>query len=268
MAHLGVTRPPDTHVAADLERGPVGSHGRDARWEGSFCKKNRTKFNFFAHLRCNKFTFATHSDASISFVIASCRLLFHSTGALCHTIANPIVTICYIFISRRLFARRSDRIGSDRSPARQCNHRERLKNRIVRPKSEKKRSSRFRFFRCSWAIHSSRKTSLDFFSDGQQTPARREARNHRSEDAKVLGPPPCGPQRTGRADQRDARGTAHRDRNPPNPRRPVLLCATQRPRSANDKTATMTRHPELRDPRPDPSDDRSRKLARSLVEWH
>ena len=175
MAHLGVTRPPDTHVAADLERGPVGSHGRDARWEGSFCKKNRTKFNFFAHLRCNKFTFATHSDASISFVIASCRLLFHSTGALCHTIANPIVTICYIFISRRLFARRSDRIGSDRSPARQCNHRERLKNRIVRPKSEKKRSSRFRFFRCSWAIHSSRKTSIFFQTASRHPPdARRE----------------------------------------------------------------------------------------------
>ena len=42
------------------------------------------------------------------------------------------------------------------------------------------------------------KTSI--FSDDPQTPARREARNHRSEDAKMLGPPPCGPQRTGRAD--------------------------------------------------------------------
>ena len=27
MTHLGVTRPADRHVAADLERGPVGSHG-------------------------------------------------------------------------------------------------------------------------------------------------------------------------------------------------------------------------------------------------
>ena len=111
------------------------------------------------------------------------------------------------------------------------------------------------------------KTSI-FFPDDRQTPARREARNHRSEDAKMLGPPPCGPQRTGRADQRDARGDAHRDPNPQNPRRPVLLCATQRPRSANNKTTTMTRHSELRDPRSDPSDDRSRKLTRSLVEWH
>ena len=113
------------------------------------------------------------------------------------------------------------------------------------------------------------KTSI-FFPDDRQTPARREARNHRSEDAKILGPPPCGPQRTGRAGQRDARGDAHRDRNPPNPRRPVpvLLCATQRPRSANNKTTTMTRHPELRDLRSDPPDDRSRKLTRSLVEWH
>ena len=80
-----------------------------------------------------------------------------------------------------------------------------------------------------------RKTSI-FFSDDQQTPARREARNHRSEDAEILGPLPRGPQRTGRADQRGARGDAHRDRNPPNPRRPVLLCATQRPSSANNKT--------------------------------
>ena len=110
--------------------------------------------------------------------------------------------------------------------------------------------------------------NLDFFPDNRQTPARREARNHRSEDAKMLGPPPCGPQRTGRADQRGARGDAHRDRNPQNPRRPVLLCATQRPRSANNKTKTMTRHPELRDPRSDPSDDRYRELARSLFERH
>ena len=43
------------------------------------------------------------------------------------------------------------------------------------------------------------KTSI-FPPDNRQTPARREARNHRSEDAKMLGPPPCGPQRTGRAD--------------------------------------------------------------------
>ena len=42
--------------------------------------------------------------------------------------------------------------------------------------------------------------SLDFFPDNRQTPARREARNHRGEDAEMLGPLPCGPQRTGRAD--------------------------------------------------------------------
>ena len=34
-------------------------------------------------------------------------------------------------------------------------------------------------------------TALDFFPDERQTPARREARNHRSEDAGMLGPPPC-----------------------------------------------------------------------------
>ena len=92
--------------------------------------------------------------------------------------------------------------------------------------------------------------NLDFFLDDRQTPARREARNHRSEDAKMLGPPPCGPRRTGRADQRDARGDANRDRSTQNHRRPVLLCATQRPRSTNNETTTTTRHRELRDPRP------------------
>ena len=38
--------------------------------------------------------------------------------------------------------------------------------------------------------------------------------------------------------------------------------------SANNETTTTTRHPELRDPRPDPPDDRSRELARSLFERH
>ena len=42
--------------------------------------------------------------------------------------------------------------------------------------------------------------NLDFFPDDRQTPARREARNHRGEDAEMLGPLPSGPQRTGRAD--------------------------------------------------------------------
>ena len=36
--------------------------------------------------------------------------------------------------------------------------------------------------------------------DDRQTPARCEARNHRGEDAKMLGPLPSGPQHTGRAD--------------------------------------------------------------------
>ena len=92
--------------------------------------------------------------------------------------------------------------------------------------------------------------NLDFFLDDRQTPARREARNHRSEDAKMPGPPPCGPQRTGRADQRDARGDANRDRITRNHRRRVLLCATQRPRSKNNETTTTMGHRELRDPRP------------------
>ena len=92
--------------------------------------------------------------------------------------------------------------------------------------------------------------NLDFFSDDWQTPARREARNHRSEDAKILGPPPSGPQCTGRADQRDARGDANRDRSTQNHHRPVLLCATQRPGSTNNETTTTTRHRKLRDPRP------------------
>ena len=42
--------------------------------------------------------------------------------------------------------------------------------------------------------------NLDFFPDDRQTPARREARNHRGEDAEMLGPLPSGPQHTGRAD--------------------------------------------------------------------
>ena len=84
------------------------------------------------------------------------------------------------------------------------------------------------------------KTSI-FFRDDRQTPARREARNHRSEDAEMLGPLPSGPQRTGRADQRDARGDANRDRITQNHRRRVLLCATQRPRSTDNETTTTTR---------------------------
>ena len=47
-----------------------------------------------------------------------------------------------------------------------------------------------------------------------------------------------------------------------------VFFARHRTRSANNETTTTARHPELRDPRPDPTDDRSRKLARSLVEWH
>ena len=42
--------------------------------------------------------------------------------------------------------------------------------------------------------------NLGFFPDDRQTPARRETRNHRGEDAEMLGPLPSGPQRTGRAD--------------------------------------------------------------------
>ena len=93
-----------------------------------------------------------------------------------------------------------------------------------------------------------RKTSI-FFPDDRQTPARREARNHRGEDAEMLGPLPSGFQRTGRADQRNARGDANRDRIIQNRRRRVLLCATQRPRSTNNETPTTMGHRELRDPR-------------------
>ena len=110
--------------------------------------------------------------------------------------------------------------------------------------------------------------NLDFFPDGRQTPARREARNHRSEDAEMLGPLPRGPQRTGRADQREARGDANRDRSTQNHRRRVLLSATQRPRSTNNETTTTTRHPELRDPRSDSSEDKLRGVACSFIERH
>ena len=110
--------------------------------------------------------------------------------------------------------------------------------------------------------------NLDFFPDDRQTPARREARNHRSEDAEMLGPLPRGPQRTGRADQREARGDANRDRSTQNHRRRVLLSATQRPRSTNNETTTTTRHPELRDPRSDSSEDKLRGVACSFIERH
>ena len=88
--------------------------------------------------------------------------------------------------------------------------------------------------------------------------ARRETTEVKTR--KMLGPLPCGPQRTGRADQRDARGDANRDRSTQNHRRPVLLCATQRPRSTNNETTTTTRHRELRDPRPT-------HLAVDLGDW-
>ena len=80
--------------------------------------------------------------------------------------------------------------------------------------------------------------------------------------------------RTRRADRSgdvNVRGEVTRDRNTENHRRPVLLRTTQRPRSANNKTTTTTaRHPEpeLRDPLPDSSDDRSRGMACSLFERH
>jgi hypothetical protein len=110
--------------------------------------------------------------------------------------------------------------------------------------------------------------NLDFFPDDRQTPARREARNHRSEDAEMLGPLPRGPQRTGRADQREARGDANRDRSTQNHRRRVLLSATQRTRSTNNETTTTTRHPELRDPRSDSYEDKLRGVACSFIERH
>ena len=110
--------------------------------------------------------------------------------------------------------------------------------------------------------------NLDFFPDDRQTPARREARNHRSEDAEMLGPLPRGPQRTGRADQREARGDANRDPSTQNHRRRVLLSATQRTRSTNNETTTTTRHPELRDPRSDSSEDKLRGVACSFIERH
>ena len=81
-----------------------------------------------------------------------------------------------------------------------------------------------------------------FFSDDRQTPARREARNHRSEDARMLGPPPCGPQRTGRADQRDARGGGEsRPKYPkPPPSGASLLFA---PRSDREEAQTTKQRP-------------------------
>ena len=84
----------------------------------------------------------------------------------------------------------------------------------------------------------------------------------------MLGPLPRGPQRTGRADQREARGDANRDRSTQNHRRRVLLSATQRTRSTNNETTTTTRHPELRDPRSDSSEDKLRGVACSFIERH
>ena len=81
-----------------------------------------------------------------------------------------------------------------------------------------------------------RKTSI-LPPDDRQTPARRKARNHRSEDAGMLGPLPSGPQRTGRADQRDARGDANRDRYTPNHRRRFFFA----PRSDREAQTTKER---------------------------
>ena len=60
-----------------------------------------------------------------------------------------------------------------------------------------------------------------------------------------------------------------RPKNKKQSRRPFFVCAPHRTRSTNNETTTTARRPEpeLRGPRPDPSDGRrSRKLARSLVE--
>ena len=66
----------------------------------------------------------------------------------------------------------------------------------------------------------------------------------------------------------DARGEVTRDRkhrkSPPSD----ASSHHQRPRCANNKTTTTARHPELRDPLPNLSDDRSRGIACSLFEWH
>ena len=67
---------------------------------------------------------------------------------------------------------------------------------------------------------------------------------------------------------RDARGEVTRDRRTRNKAAVRFFFAPHRTRRGNNKTPTTARHRELRDPRPGPSDDRSRKLARSLVEWH
>ena len=68
-------------------------------------------------------------------------------------------------------------------------------------------------------------------------------------------------------DQRDARGGANRDRSTQNHRRPVLLCATQRPtekhkqrNNDHDETPRAARLP------PNPSDGRPRGLGASLIE--
>ena len=162
-----------------------------------------------------------------------------------------------------------------------------LRGRGVRvdPNQRKSEVRGFVFFRCSWAIprslnsdakgeierrgHPASKSqeNLDFFPDDRQTPARREARNHRGEDAEMLGPPPSRSQRTGRADQRGARGDdVNRDRITQNRRRRVLLCATQRPRSTNNETTTTMRHRELRDPRLTHPTVDLRDLGASLIE--
>ena len=98
--------------------------------------------------------------------------------------------------------------------------------------------------------------------------ARRGTRNHRSGIPAIAGRQSSTAHRTDRADDRDARGEVTRDRNTKNSRRPVLLRTTQRPRSANNETTTTTRHPDLRDPRPDSSEDRLRGVACSFIERH
>ena len=107
-----------------------------------------------------------------------------------------------------------------------------------------------------------------FFFYDHPTAARHETRTDRSGIPAIGGQQGDRTHRTGQADDRDARGEVTRDRNTKKSRRPVLLCTTQRPGSANNETTTTTKHPELREPRPGSSDNRIWGWGRSLIERH
>ena len=103
-----------------------------------------------------------------------------------------------------------------------------------------------------------------YFSSNFLYREARGAKLDRGEDTEMLGPPPSGSQRTGRADQRDARGES-RPNYPKSPSSGASLrhAATEKHKQRNndhDETPRAARPP------PDPSDGRPRGLGASLIE--